>query len=41
MINIEFDKRVELIFGLIYSINGEYNINSMSRDTIPEYCNES
>ncbi len=37
---ITFDKSAELIFGLIYSVNREYNIDSKCLDTLPLYCNE-
>lgn len=37
---ITFDKRAKLIFGLICSVNKEYKIKSNSIDTIPSYCSE-
>lgn len=42
MLNISFNKNVELIFGLMYSINKDYRLDPKSffTDTIPSYCKE-
>ncbi len=42
MLNISFNKNIELIFGLMYSVNKDYGLEpkSLFGDTIPSYCKE-
>lgn len=42
MIKIDFNKNLELIFGLMYSVNRDYGLEPQKLyvDTIPSYCNE-
>lgn len=42
MVDITFNKNIELIFGLMYSINRDYGLEpkSLFVDTIPSYCEE-
>ena len=42
MIKIEFNKKLELIFGLIYCVDKDYNIYDFPfcKETLPNYCKE-